>query len=145
MRRKRFDLCQVFQCLHSTMSGERERDVAKRYCQYHMPENLEITRSELMKGQFLHSKSPKKIFRDAPSCWMATRRIHVERPVVEIVERSRLTCKLQLKCEYRHEGERIWKRRRPCRTFFPKPKTSMQAAMLLLSHMTGQAPEPVAL
>ena len=37
MKQKPWDLCQVMMCRRPTKSGEKERDLAKRYCRYHFP------------------------------------------------------------------------------------------------------------
>lgn len=51
---KPWDICQVAACHKPTCSGEKEKDVSRRYCFRHLPENLAVFAEEAEAGQLRH-------------------------------------------------------------------------------------------
>jgi hypothetical protein len=69
-RRKRFDLCQKHLCMRKTMTGEKERDPAKRWCSIHYPPVVAICVARLRKAP-RKKCSAMRAFREA-NRWCAT-------------------------------------------------------------------------
>lgn len=59
--RKAWNVCQVLGCMKSTLSRERERDLAKRYCGFHMPENAQKREKARRRGKFLKGLCRKRL------------------------------------------------------------------------------------
>lgn len=59
--RKAWNICQVPGCMKGTLSRERERDLAKRYCGFHMPEIAERREKARRKAKFLGSFCRKRL------------------------------------------------------------------------------------
>lgn len=107
---KRWDLCQIRGCVRLTKSGEKERDLDKRWCSFHEPKRLSKALKKMMEGRMKRAVCVQqpKVMCEAP--------FPVKSEKCAVVE-ARCTTP-GLRC---FDPDWKWKRKR-CSTAAPKSK-----------------------